>query len=194
MKRHILLSGEIGAGKTTLIRRALGGRLRLAGGFATVRVMRGGVLEGFELVPVPELLLEQPRGARFLDFTRGTAFSGDAFRTLGVQLLREARSRPFAVIDEIGGMELVTPVFRGELESFLASDIPWICVLKTAGAVSRLEAFAATGRDFAARAGELREELLSSGDTQEVTVRTRGDADALGALTSWAQEYAMQSR
>ena len=96
--------------------------------------------------------------------------------------------------DEIGGMELVTPVFRGELESFLASDIPWICVLKTAGAVSRLEAFAATGRDFAARAGELREELLSSGDTQEVTVRARGDADALGALTSWAQEYAMQSR
>ena len=91
-------------------------------------------------------------------------------------------------------MELVTPVFRGELESFLASDIPWICVLKTAGAVSRLEAFAATGRDFAARAGELREELLSSGDTQEVTVRTRGDADALGALTSWAQEYAIQSR
>ena len=58
MKRHILLSGEIGSGKTTLIRRALGGRLRLAGGFATVRVMRGGVLEGFELVPAPELLLE----------------------------------------------------------------------------------------------------------------------------------------
>ena len=194
MKRHILLSGEIGAGKTTLIRRALGEALRYAGGFATVRVLSDGKLEGFEIVPAAELLLPEPRGRRFLNFTRGTSFDGDAFRTLGAHLLREAKTKPFAVIDEIGGMELITPGFRGELESFLGSDTPWICVLKTPSSVSRLEAFAATGRDLASAAAELRAALLSRGDTQEVFVRTRGDAAALDALTRWAEEYAIQSR
>lgn len=194
MKRHILLSGEIGAGKTALIRRALGETLKYAGGFATVRVVSDGEPEGFELVPAAELLLPGPRGRRFLDFTCGTAFYGDAFRTLGIRLLREAGGKPFSVIDEIGGMELVIPDFREELESFLRSDTPWLCVLKTQGSVSKLNEFAATGRDFASQTDKLRARPLSSGDTQEVRVRAPGDEAALEALTRWAEKYAVQSR
>lgn len=194
MKRHIVLSGEIGAGKTTLIRRALGERLRFAGGFATVRVTEGGALSGFELVSAPELLSGNPRGARFLDFTRGKSFDADVFRTLGAQLLREAGAKPFAVIDEVGGMELLIPEFCDALTSLLRSDAPWICVIKTPEAVGALERTVNTGCSLTAKVGSLRSALGSDPEALSLTVRERGDAAVAAALGDWAEEYAIQSR
>ncbi|MFR5782555.1 MAG: nucleoside-triphosphatase [Oscillospiraceae bacterium] len=51
MKRRLLLTGPIGCGKSTLIANALGGAIRHAGGFLTLRVIEHGRLAGFDLAP-----------------------------------------------------------------------------------------------------------------------------------------------
>ena len=190
MKRHVVISGEIGAGKSTLICRALGESLRYAGGFATVRIADGKKLEGFELTRVRELLSECPRGERFLDFANGVPYDPEVFRVHGAELLREAGERPFAVIDEVGGMELLIPEFYEALLGLLCSSKPWVCVLKTAKSVDRLGRSIAVAPQLAARVQELRETLLARDDTTEVVVHTRGDAEVMRALVQWAQEHA----
>ena len=120
-------------------------------------------------------------------------YDPEVFRVHGAELLREAGERPFAVIDEVGGMELLIPEFYEALLGLLCSSKPWVCVLKTAKSVDRLGRSIAVAPQLAARVQELRETLLARDDTTEVVVHTRGDAEVMRALVQWAQEHANQA-
>ena len=66
MKKLILL-GDIGCGKSTLIRTAVGEQVSLAGGFVTRRVMEDGKILGFDLSS-PRIWADPDTPARrFLD-------------------------------------------------------------------------------------------------------------------------------
>lgn len=124
--RHLFFTGPIQCGKSTAVRRALGVRMELAGGFLTTPRISNGKRTGF--------LLRQTDGTRARCILEDTGTERqvhlDAFRELGVDLLREALHRDYVVLDEIGGVELLEPAFVEALEQVLDSGIPCIGVLK----------------------------------------------------------------
>ena len=130
MKKHLFLTGPSGIGKTTLLREELGWMLQTAGGLATVREC-DSVL-GYDLLPAAALGgVEGYTPLRFLDYSVDPPVrDNEVFRSEGVRLLNEAPYYSFALLDEIGGYELLIPEFRHALEELLNSETPIIGVLK----------------------------------------------------------------
>ena len=146
MKKLILL-GDIGCGKSTLIRNAVGEQVSLAGGFVTRRVTEDGKVLGFDLSS-PRIWADPDTPARrFLDLEQNLR-DDRVFAQWGVALLENALRSPFAVADEFGGLELLIPQFRDALLTLLASDVPVIGVLKTPAAAKALAAQTGLGSAY----------------------------------------------
>ena len=114
MKRHLFLSGPAFCGKSRLIRERLGTRLQAAGGFCTeLSASEDG---GFGCRLMPAAMAGGAEGYEkelFLDLRFSPpSHDSEVFRQTGVRLLEEAVWYPFAVLDEIGGFELIIPQFR----------------------------------------------------------------------------------
>lgn len=194
MQRRLFLCGPSGCGKTTMIRSALGGALAGAGGFVTERIgAPDGALVGFDLFPSAAAAgVEGFTGARFLDYRcEPPAKDNEVFRVEAVRLLREAEYYPFAVLDEIGGFELVIPQFRAALADFLSSSVPCIGVLKSLDGAAELQRRFGLGERYMALARQLRAALDADGDTLVLDVSARGDEKAGRAVREWAARYAL---
>jgi nucleoside-triphosphatase THEP1 len=193
MQRRLFLCGPSGCGKTTMIRSALGGALAGAGGFVTERIgAPDGSLRGFELLPSAAAAgVAGFTGARFLDYTCDPpAKDNEVFRVEGVRLLTEAQYYPFALLDEIGGFELVIPQFRAQLGVFLSSSVPCVGVLKAPAGVDELRERFGLGEKYPALWRRLRESLEGDPDTLLIDTSGRGDERAERALREWAALYA----
>ena len=194
MQRRLFLCGPSGCGKTTMIRSALGDALAGAGGFVTERIgAPDGSLRGFELLPSAAAAgVAGFTGARFLDYTCDPPVKdNEVFRVEGVRLLTEAQYYPFALLDEIGGFELVIPQFRAALAELLNSPLPCIGVIKSLAGVEELQLRFGLGERFPALARQLRAALDADGDTLVLDVAARGDRTAEQAVREWAAQYAM---
>ncbi|MBR0208139.1 MAG: hypothetical protein IJQ43_04525 [Oscillospiraceae bacterium] len=192
MYRRLFLCGPSGCGKTTMIRNALGGALAEAGGFVTERAVGAdGRLLGYELLPAAAAAgVEGFAPLRFLDYTGELPTrDNEVFRGEAVRLLQEAEYYPFAVLDEIGGFELVIPQFRAQLGSFLSSPVPCVGVIKAPAGVEELQARFGLGEKFPALARRLREALENDPETLVLDVSGRGDERAAQALCDWAAAY-----
>ena len=189
MKRHLLLQGEIGCGKSTLIRQALGQSALQAGGFVTLRRTEADRLLGFDLAPAAALADSGLSGQRFLDFTREPCRTDDVFSRYGVELLKNTSGAPFAVADEFGGLELLNPGFYGALLELLKSDVPVIGVFKTPRAsealIRRLRPDSAYPEVYAS----LRRMLLEDPDTELLPTFGRGDTICAQRLRQWVNTY-----
>lgn len=120
MKRRLLLTGPIGCGKSTLIINALGSAIRDAGGFLTLRVIEDGVSRALTSAP-------QTDGCASASFSfsgAGSIRDERPFAVTAPALLRLAQEKRFALIDEIGGFELLYPDFYEALTAFLFSGKP----------------------------------------------------------------------
>ena len=113
MKPRLFLTGPSGIGKSTMISRELGERIRRAGGFLTVRDRNEeGRVTGFDIYSADGY---GPRD-RFLDMTgERPRVDLEVFSGAGLDYLRRAEERSFAVLDEIGGVELLNDRFMDEL-------------------------------------------------------------------------------
>lgn len=188
MRRRLFLTGPIGCGKSTLIANALGSLVRRAGGFLTLRVTEGGRLAGFDLAaPCGE-----PR-ERFLTFGEagGSVRDERPFTRTAPALLREAEGRGFAVLDEIGGFELLYPDFYEALTRFLFSGTPCVGVLKAPPGAAELLRRVQLPPEYLDAARTLRELLAADPDTLLLETTGRYDTNAEGALRHWAEEYAV---
>ncbi|MCX5999829.1 MAG: NTPase, partial [Chloroflexi bacterium] len=114
MRRVCLLSGPPGVGKTTLIREAISKLSGGAGGFYTREIRRESVRQGFEIVT-----LEGSSAILAHVDIRGQHRVGkygvdiNNLNNVGVSALHKAvRDCDIVVIDEIGKMELFSPMFR----------------------------------------------------------------------------------
>lgn len=193
MQRRLFLIGPSGCGKTTLIRSALGDKLAGAGGFVTQRALGAdGRLLGFDLLPSAAAAgVEGFSPLRFLDYTTDPPTrDNEVFRGEAVRLLREAEYYPFAVLDEIGGFELVIPQFRARLAAFLSSPVPCLGVLKAPSGVEELRGRFGLGEKYSLLYDRLRAVLDADPDTLVLELSGRGEAGAERLVREWCSLFA----
>jgi len=124
--RNILLTGQPGSGKTTLIKRVLEKATFSVGGFFSNEMRRGNQRVGFTLDTLDgkrgilahvDLHTEQKIGKYYVDIS--------GIETVAVAAVRQAlEERAVVVIDEIGKMELLSEQFRQVLMETLESPKP----------------------------------------------------------------------
>lgn len=192
MNRHLFLAGPTGSGKTTLLRGALGDSLREAGGFVTEAVHGPyGDFNGLALLPAAAAGgVSGFEAEQFLDCRRfPPRTDNEVFRSTGVRLLQEALWYPFALLDEIGGFELIIPQFRTTLYELLRSDLPIIGALKTPEDADAMRQALGLGDKFSRFEDELWQFLRHDKDTQILYVRSLSDEAAAEALAQWKREH-----
>lgn len=188
MKPKLFLTGPSGCGQSAMIQRELGSRSRKAGGFLTKRERdENGKVRCFEIHSADGY---GPRD-RFLDLEGDTPrIDLEIFDRVGVDYLRQAPYRPFAVLDEIGGVEVLNDSFMEELVRYLGGTQPCIGVMKGPGPAGKLvEMMGLTVRYELARRA-LCEFLRSDPNTTLLEVRSMDDEVARNAVRQWAAEYA----
>lgn len=188
MKPRLFLTGPSGCGKSTMIRRALGELVHHAGGFRTIRERdENGTILGFEILSADGY---GPRD-RFLDLTaEQPRIDLDIFDRVGLDYLHRAPERRFAVLDEIGGVELLNESFMDELARYLGGAHPCIGVMKGPGPAGKLvEMMGLTVRYELARRA-LYEHLRNDPNTLLLEITGREDQEALSAVREWVAEYA----
>lgn len=123
MNKNILLTGQPGSGKTTLIERVLARVRGASGGFYTREIRAGGARQGFAILTLDGQtgvlahveLPGPPRVGRY-----GVDLA--ALEAVGVASVRRALDAgALVVIDEIGPMELFSPVFCRAVQNALDS-------------------------------------------------------------------------
>ena len=188
MQPRLFITGPSGCGKSTMIRRELGELAHLAGGFVTIRDRdENGTIRVFEILSADGY---GPRD-RFLDLTGEAPWIDlEVFSGVGVDYLRRARERRFAVLDEIGGVELLNDCFMEELVRYFRDGQPCIGVMKGAGPAGKMvEMMGLTVRYELARRA-LHEHLYRDPDTRLVELTGREDENALNAVREWVAQYA----
>ncbi|MFH1862496.1 MAG: nucleoside-triphosphatase [bacterium] len=128
--RHsvILLTGQPGIGKTTVIRQIaerLGDR---AGGFYTQEMRANGVRRGFEIITLDgasdylALRSNRPIFSREIPF-KSYRVNLVGIEDLAVAALRKARDRDkLIIVDEIGPMEITSPLFCRVIRELLEDE------------------------------------------------------------------------
>lgn len=121
----ILLTGRPGCGKTILIKRVVNNLPQGAGGFYTEEIRDGGTRAGFKIVTLDgkEAVFAH---VDFKSRSRVGKYGLDlsALERIGVDAVRQAvRARRLVVIDEIGPMEIRSPIFREVVSEALDSEV-----------------------------------------------------------------------
>jgi nucleoside-triphosphatase len=129
-----VLTGEKGAGKTSLVRSVLAHVRCAVGGFFTKAVCASGHRLGYEIVDVQTgermLFARRVPGSRA---PRGGPFTVDSgvFDFFGTQIVERAqRHADLVVMDEIGCMERDSLLFQEAIWTCLTSGVPTIAVVQ----------------------------------------------------------------
>lgn len=144
---NLFIEGPIQTGKSTLIRRMLrevfGPDLNGVAGFTSQRVIdRSGQLLGFRLAPANEDISIVASPVEMDNIFKWFASDGphvdmSVFETVGIDYIKNALTRfesgraHIVLLDEIGGHELASDIFRRALYELLDSDAPCIGVVKS---------------------------------------------------------------
>ena len=194
MRRHLFLSGPAFSGKSRLIREQLGRNLQNAGGFCTelCKAPDGSVL-GCAMIPTAAAGgVEGLEQEFFLDMRSfPPSHDSEVFRSLGVRLLEEAAWYPFAILDEIGGIDLIIPQFRNALDSLLNSELPILGVIKSREDSEQMRRLLGPGSRFTAFSDRLFERLAGDPDTELHIIAEDAEKEAADAVAAWSAEYAM---
>lgn len=187
MKKKLFLTGPDRSGKSDMIRTALGDTIQRAGGFVTIRDRdEQGNVRSFDLMSADGSSVPE----RFLEFVNGEPVSRlEVFTQTGTRLLQQAENRPFAVLDELGGVELLDGAFVRALAQFLKSDKPCIGVFKGPGAGKTVGVMGLNLRYELARR-VLHERLMKAPDVMVVRTTGLGDEKAMALVEQWVEEYA----
>ncbi|NMB40761.1 MAG: hypothetical protein GX996_02360 [Firmicutes bacterium] len=152
MKKNLFLQGDIGVGKSKMIRENLLPYLAKAGGFFVQRIFIGDSYAGFKLNPlrgVEEYQLN--KNVDNLKEVDNLFLYGDekgnwhknmqVFENSGRAYLKKslATKKNLILLDELGGIELDCPVFMEVVMEVLDSGIPALGVLKSPQNVEKLE-------------------------------------------------------
>ena len=187
MKKKLFLTGPDRSGKSDMIHKALGDRRRNAGGFVTVRDRdEDGRIRSFDLVPADGS--GQPQ--RFLEYVNGKPVSHlEVFSQTGTRLLRNGADRPFVVLDELGGVELLDESFVRALVQLLRGNTPCIGVLRGPGQAKTVGVMGLNLRYELARR-VLMDNLNKDPDALVIHTTGLGDEEAMAMVEQWVETYA----
>ena len=191
MEKRIFLIGPQGSGRSRLIREALGEKLAEAGGFVTVpEPGPEGFSVGAALRPAASAAgIAGLDSRRFLDFSAWPpAHDNEVFRIFGTRLLQEAALYPFALLDELGGFELLIPPFRAALYALLESGLPLFGALKTPEETEAWRQLYGLGERMTQQAARLLEALAADADTRVIDLEHTSESEALSLLRAWASD------
>lgn len=172
MKKHLFLQAPIQAGKSTLLKEAIEPYREYIGGFVSQRLLDSELNTlGFRLADYaerPELT------AAFSDklsniFLKRTAKEGrfdiSVFENQAIEILEEARrTRKIILLDEIGGGELKSDIFKSYLDGLLGGNIPCIGVLKEPNAAAN------TGKGIGADLSDANANLHKTADSYDAEI------------------------
>jgi nucleoside-triphosphatase len=130
----VLLTGRPGCGKTTLIKRVVNNLRRRAGGFYTEEIRDGDTRVGFKLVTLDgeEVVFAHVDFAVAAGPDRLEKYGLDlsALERIGVGAVRQAvQARRLVIIDEIGPMEIRSPIFRDTVNEALDREVPLLATI-----------------------------------------------------------------
>ena len=192
MEKKLFLIGPTGCGKSRLIRETLGENLASAGGFVTLRQTdEEGRFVGFSLLPAAAAGgVEGFEAQLYLDCrVFPPEKDHEVFRETGTRLLEEAAWYPFALLDELGGYELVIPQFALALDALLDSSLPCVGALRNAEDAELLRSLLGLSDRYTAKRNALYERLRHDKDCRIVEVRDDNAGEVKALLTAWAKEY-----
>ena len=135
MKKHILLTGKPGVGKTTIIKKIIPLLGTSAGGFFTeeIRVMDRRM--GFRIVTLDgreDIMAHVDCNSNYK--VGKYRVDLDSFERIAIPALENAlKDKSIIVIDEIGKMELFSAKFRELVRNILDGKKPLLCVIKENG-------------------------------------------------------------
>ena len=193
MEKHLFLTGPALCGKSAALRAVLGPSLLNAGGFVTELERRqdgsllrcsllpaaaAGGAEGFEALPYLDLFGPSP------------VHDSEVFRSEGVRLLQEAAWYPFAVLDGIGGFELLIPQFRAALTELLNAELPLVGVLMDRKEAEALCRRLGLSERVQANIAQLWKALKADPDSRIADLSGLHRKKSLRTLEQWAEEYA----
>ena len=191
MHKKLFFCCSSSSGCREMILRELGESLASAGGFITEQTVgEEGSLLGLDLFPTAAAAVDGFTGARFLDMTVvPPKTDNEVFRVEAVRLLQEAPYYPFAVLDSIGGFELVIPQFREALAAFLSSPVPCIGILRPLEEAELMRGFLGLGERCTALAARLRSALEADDETMLLDVPGELEAGHIAALHQWVETF-----
>ncbi|MBQ6403974.1 MAG: hypothetical protein IJI27_08730 [Oscillospiraceae bacterium] len=186
MKKHFFLCG-----KNELLQKELGFSLSAAGGYVIRRVNAPGEAAKAVLMPAAAaggvegfacpVVLDLSNVARPKD--------NEVFRTEAVRIMQEAAWYPFAVLDPIGGFELVIPQYRDALAELLSSDLPILGSVLSREEAAALGASLGLGERFLMLVDRLHDALREDADTCVLDLGKTDTDAALKMLRQWMREY-----
>lgn len=181
---HLFLQGSSGTGKSTLLQRALAPHWQTVAGFWVQRLLDGQESAGFRVVPVtagpPGPLTAPYRPGLpgvFLLHQRQDVSVLEQVMMRTVQDSKAPRCR-LVLLDEIGGMELASPVFSELLVQVLSGALPCVGVFKSRGNFQRMAAAHGLAPQAAVLHRELEALLRSRGELLTVTGDNREQVQA----------------
>ncbi|WP_213951024.1 nucleoside-triphosphatase [Tepidanaerobacter syntrophicus] len=144
--KNLLLQGDIGIGKSTIIIDAIMPYIDYVGGYYTQRILKNKQKAGFLINPIKNIKVDglnrdikdiKPEGRRRLFIyknSNGTwSFDNEVFTYFSIKYLSKGlqQCKKLLIADELGGMEFQRDDFLQEVVKIFLSDVPVLGVLKS---------------------------------------------------------------
>ena len=191
MKKHLFLTGPDRWALSELIVRELGDKLSQAGGYMSRRALGDrGQLQALELLPAAALGgVEGFEPETYLRLGAEPHSDNEVFRQTGTRLLQEATWYPYAVLDAIGGFELVIPQFRAALTELLNAELPLLGVLLSPREAEAQRKLLGLSERESLNTQQLHRALRADPDTEILEFGGLGALTTKGKLRRWMEEY-----
>lgn len=169
----MFLRGEIGSGKTSLLKKLLAPMISNAGGFVTRPAADENGVFGIELLPARDYLNKRPENqSLIISFEKSlSAFNPKPFAAY----FSRNEEAPFYLFDEIGGAELLDPHFLEGFRRLLRKGKPLIAVLKSQRSALLLSRRLGLGEEYLKAHAEFTELIESHPESVVVEHYSRGD-------------------
>ena len=188
MRRRLFLAGPDECGKSEMIQQALGNLMGQAGGFITVRERdEQGNIVGYDMVAADG----SGQSGRFLENVNGKPVTHlEVFSHVGAKLLKHAQDKPFAVLDELGGAELLDDSFVQSLVQLIKTKTPCIGVVKGLGQPGKAVGVMGLNLRYELARKVMYDFMTRDSDTMVLETTGLNDTEVMEKVHQWVAEYA----